>query len=255
MEAAALAMFMISAGGFTALLESPRSEVSRFVVDPLLRRSLIGAAMGSTAIALIYCPWGKRSGAHMNPAITLTYLQLGKIPPWDAFYYSWFQLGGGLAGVLITAAALGKAFTAPPVNYVVTVPGPAGPLAALAGEVLIAAAIMLMILMVSNSRRGARYTGLLAGLMIAGYVTLESPLSGFGMNPARTLASALPSGIFTALWIYLLAPCVGMLGAARIFRLVRGQNSVRCCKLHHSATERCIYCGHVGWPPRPSVAG
>lgn len=244
MEAAALGLFMISAGAFTALLEYPTSFVHQAIPNGDVRRALIGVAMGSTAMGLIYSPWGRRSGAHMNPAVTLTFLRLGKIPLWDAFFYIVWQFLGGLAGVLVTALALGRAFTGPPVNYVVTVPGPAGNAAAFAGELLIAFIMMGMIVIVSNHAPLARFTGLFAGLLIMVYVTLEAPLSGFGMNPARTFASALPSGIWTALWIYFIAAPLGMLLAAQAYLFVKGRAAIQCCKLHHHADRPCIFCGH-----------
>src|SRR5450755_4776026 len=147
-EAWALGMFMLSACLFTALLEYPSSPVYQHLSYAILRRGLIGLAMGITAIGLIYSPWGKRSGAHMNPSVTLTFLRLGKIPPWDALFYIVFQFLGGLAGVLLTALTLGKLFTQAPVNWVVTVPGPAGVGAAFAGELLIAFLMMGMIVTV-----------------------------------------------------------------------------------------------------------
>ena len=73
MEAALLGLFMISACAFTVLLEFPGSPVRQAVPDPGIRRFLTGLAMGTTAIALIYSPWGKQSGAHFNPAMTLTF--------------------------------------------------------------------------------------------------------------------------------------------------------------------------------------
>src|SRR6185436_13047471 len=82
-EAWALGMFMISAACVTALLEHPASPVHQVIPNAFARRALIGLAMGLTAIALIYSPWGQRSGAHMNPATTLTFLRLGKITLWD----------------------------------------------------------------------------------------------------------------------------------------------------------------------------
>lgn len=242
METAALGIFMISAGACTALLEYPGSFVHQALPNSDVRRALIGVAMGATATSLVYSPWGERSGAHMNPAVTMTFFRLGKIPPWDAFFYIVFQFLGGLAGVLLTALALGKPFTQSPVNYVVTVPGPAGNLAAFTGELVIAFAMMGMILFVSNKASVARFTGLFAGLLIMCYVAFEAPLSGFGMNPARTLASAIPSGIWTALWIYFTAAPLGMLLAAECYLRMKWRRSIRCCKLHHRSDRSCIFC-------------
>ena len=84
MEAVGLGLFMISACAFTVLLEHPASPVRQALSDPWLRRLLIGIAMGLTAVLLIYSPLGKRSGAHLNPAVTLTFWRLGKIETWDA---------------------------------------------------------------------------------------------------------------------------------------------------------------------------
>jgi aquaporin Z len=243
MEAAQLGIFMISAGVFTVLLEYPGSCLHQFIVSPTLRRAVIGLAMGGTAMALIYSPWGKRSGAHMNPAITLTFLQLGKIPLWDACFYLLFQCAGGLSGVILTALVLRRSFVTSPVNYVVTVPGPSGELTAFLGELVIAIVLMTMILYVSNRPSLSHLTGLFAGILIASFVTFEAPLSGFGMNPARTFASALPSGIWTAFWIYLLVPPSGMLFVAEGFRAFAGSGYVRCCKLHHDNGRACIFCG------------
>src|SRR5229473_2753635 len=100
MEAAGLGIFMISASVFTILFEYPDSPVHQAMPSDFLRRALIGLAMGITAIGIIYSPWGKRSGAHLNPAVTLSFLRLGKIQPWDAAYYITAQFLGGLAGVL-----------------------------------------------------------------------------------------------------------------------------------------------------------
>src|SRR5260370_22978496 len=88
-------MLRVSAGLFTLLLESPASPLHAAIPDAFLRRSITGAAMGLTAVALIYSPWGRRSGAHMNPAVTLSFLRLGKIAPTDAVFYIFPQFIGG----------------------------------------------------------------------------------------------------------------------------------------------------------------
>ena len=73
MEAAGLGLFMISAGAVTTLFEYPGSPINHWIGSAFVRRSLIGLAMGVTAIGLIYSPWGQQSGAHLNPAVTLTF--------------------------------------------------------------------------------------------------------------------------------------------------------------------------------------
>src|ERR1700759_2549094 len=87
MEAAELGIFMISASVFTIMLFPPASPAVHAIASDFVRRALTGFAMGITAIALIYSPWGKQSGAHINPAVTLTFLRLGKVAPWDAVFY------------------------------------------------------------------------------------------------------------------------------------------------------------------------
>ena len=143
LEATALGLFMISSGVFTALFEYPYSLVHQAIADPFVRRIFIGMAMGLTASGLIFSPLGKRSGAHMNPAVTLTFLRLGKIRPWDAFFYLIAQFIGGFTGVFVVAFFIGKAFAHPSVNYVVTVPGPAGDWVAFVAEFIIAFFLML----------------------------------------------------------------------------------------------------------------
>ena len=107
---------MVAAGLVATAIDSPRSPLQEWLPDADLRRVLGGVAMGLTAIALIYSPWGKRSGAHMNPAVTLAFLALGKIKPRDAAFYSLAQFAGGLVGVMLVAGLFGDAFTAPPVS-------------------------------------------------------------------------------------------------------------------------------------------
>jgi aquaporin Z len=67
-EAWALGTFMLSACAFGVLLEYPGSPVHQAIDDPFARRVLMGAAMGLTGMGVVYSPWGKRSGAHFNPA-------------------------------------------------------------------------------------------------------------------------------------------------------------------------------------------
>ena len=106
---------------------------------------------------------GGRSGAHFNPAVTLTFYRLGKVAPWDAAFYMGAQFLGGLMGVLLVRAALGQAFGPPPVDFAVTVPGPLGLWMAFTAEFVISLGLMTTVLCTSNNVVLMRYTGLFSG--------------------------------------------------------------------------------------------
>ncbi len=244
MEAAGLGIFMISACLFVALLEYPNSPVHRVLADSTLRRILIGIAMGLTAAGIVYSPWGKQSGAHLNPSFTLTFLRLGKVEAKDAMFYVLAQFIGGAAGVWLAARFVEIPISHPSVNYVATVPGSYGPAVAFGAEFIISFLMMTVVLRVSNDTHLARYTGLFAGTLVAIYISFEAPLSGMSMNPARTLGSAFFSQAWTGLWIYFTAPPLGMLLAAEVYLREKGVAGIHCAKLHHQNNKRCIFCDY-----------
>jgi aquaporin Z len=254
-EAGGLGIFMVAACVFGTLLGHPASPIVQTVPSPLARRALMGMAMGLTAVTLIYSPWGRRSGAHFNPATTLTFWRLGKVATADAVLYVVAQTIGGMAGVLAAVAVVGAPLAAPDVRYVATLPGPVGPLGALLAEIVITFVLMSVVLCASNTAVLARLTGLFAGSLVAAYITLEAPLSGMSMNPARSLASAVPAGTWPSLWIYFTAPPLGMLLAAELYVRRRGLAAVFCAKLHHDTTQRCIFrCRYAELAPAPGAA-
>jgi aquaporin Z len=246
MEAWGLGFFMISACLFGALYENPASPVRQAIASSLLRRLLMGISMGLTSVAIVYSPWGKQSGAHINPSVTLTFFRLGKIPKWDAIFYALAQFTGAVLGVILVAVFFGRAISHPAVRYVVTVPGETGIRVALLAEFVIAFVLMSVILHASNHHRLSRFTGLFAAALVATYITLEAPFSGMSMNPARTFGSAFAAEIFSGLWIYFTAPPLGMLCAAELYLWWKGKLAVKCCKLHHDNLKRCIFCGANG---------
>ena len=240
MESVGLGLFMVAATVGASLLEHPAFGGPAALPDPLLRRALMGLAMGLTAIGIIYSPMGRRSGAHLNPAVTLTFWRLGKIGSCDAAAYALFQLGGGLLGTLAGAFALWPWAGTQSLDIVTTRPGPAGPGPAFVAEAAISFLLMLVVLTLSSTPRFEGFTGLAAGALVAGFIAFEAPLSGMSMNPARTLASAIPAATFDALWVYALAPPLGMLAAAETFLRFRRDPRPFCAKLRH--TRPCIFC-------------
>lgn len=241
MESAELALFMISACVVTAVLEHPASPLRHVLSNPFSRRLITGVAMGLTLLALIHSKWGKRSGAHMNPAFTLMFLRLGKVEAWDAAFYAISQFAGGVAGVLISLLLLGPSLAHPNVNFAATQPGMRGLLVAFTAELLISFVLALTVLVVSNHSKLSRFTPYFAASLVAAYITFEAPFSGMSMNPARTLGSALPAHMFHAIWIYFIAPPLAMLVAAEFYVRAGSARSVYCAKFHHANNQRCIF--------------
>lgn len=239
-EAWGLGTFMVSAVAFTVLLYHPASPVSASPAGGV-RLGLMGLAMGLTAVAIIHSPWGRRSGAHLNPAVTLAFLRLGRLAPGDAARYVVAQFAGGLGGVALVALVAGRWAGDPAVRFAVTVPGPSGPWAALAVEVAMAFALMAMVLATGAHPRAMRWTGALAGLMVGTFIVVGAPVSGMSINPARTVASAVFAGDWRGAWIYVVAPLAGMLAAAEVFRAAPALAARGCAKLHHDDGP-CRFC-------------
>lgn len=252
-EAWGLGTIVFAAGAVAVgLAYLPAAMEAMLATHPLLRRTVAGTLAGLTAMAVVYSPWGARSGAHCNPALTITYTWLGKVAPIDAIGYVIAQFAGAAAGLALLTALARTALTGPPVNGIVTLPGPRGPVVAFAAEAVLAFVLMTVVLNVSNARQPyPRFTGLAAAVCIATFVTLAAPLSGVSLNPARTTASALVAHRWEFVWIYYTAPLAGMLSAAALFVRLHGAAAVRCARLNHTGPFPCIFhCGYRSPAPQ-----
>jgi aquaporin Z len=241
MEAGELALYMFSTCAFATLLQHPASPIRHVIVSAILRRALMGLAIGATVIAIVMTPWGKQSGGHFNPAITFTFYRCGKVELWDALFYVAAQFSGAISGVGIATEVLRGAPRHYTVRYAVTVPGVYGSAVAFVAELTISFILMTTILAISNRVTLARYTPYFVGALYATYITFETPLSGMSMNPARTFGSAFHAAYWHALWVYFIAPTLGMLAAAEVFLRARGGVGPYCAKLHHANNKRCIF--------------
>lgn len=248
-EALGLGLFMVSAGLFATLLYAPQSPALSLIPSEGGRGLLMGAAMGLTAIALIYSPPGKRSGAHINPAVTVTFYRLHKITITTAVAYIMSQFIGATLGVLFVAKLLGNPFTTAPIQYVVTVPG-GGAIAAFGIEFLMSFTLMLMILITSNHQVWSQFTGVFSGILLTFYIPFASSISGMSINPARTVGSALPAQLWSDIWIYLIAPPSAMLLAAELYlRYSKRPTRELCCKLCPTHDVPCVSHRCCGLPP------
>jgi aquaporin Z len=139
---------------------------------------------------------------------------------YDAMFFIIFQIIGGTAAVYIMQLLMGNILTDAPVNSAATVPGRAGIWWAAAIELIIAFITMSMVLFTSNNNKLKKFTRIFAGCLVCVWVLVAAPMSGFGMNPARSFASALPAAVWTAFWIYLFIPIAGMLAAAEFYLFI-----------------------------------
>ena len=237
-EGGFLFTIVLAAGVVSAWLQAAGATA------PLLHRLPSALVIGGLLVAMIYSPWGRRSGAHMNPAITLAYLRLGKVGRWDGLFYILAQVAGALAGVLLlrSGALLPQAM---PAAALTTTIGPSNPWMALATQFVLSLVAMLLILFTSNHASFFRWTGLVVGLLVTMVVACVSPLAGFGMNAARLLAVDASGDLDPLHWLNLLPPLLGMQLAIEVYRLFTGRSQVLCAKLAHNTHGRCIFrCMH-----------
>ena len=242
MELTEMGLYLFFTCTFATLLQHPASPIRHLLPNIIVRRACFGISIGATIVAIVLTPWGKQSGGHLNPAMTFAFYRLGNMEFWDAVFYGVAQFGGATAGVAIASALLLGAPANSTIRYAATLPGMYGLGVAFIAEVAISFGLMLTVLLASNNNVLSRYTPYFVGALYAIFITLETPLSGMSMNPARTFGSAVQGRYWHALWVYFLAPAFGMLVAAELFLWVRGGIGPYCAKLHHANNKRCIFC-------------
>jgi aquaporin Z len=244
MEAAELAVFMLCVCTVGTLLYERNSPLDGLGVPQVTRSILMGIGISSATYAIIRSPFGRRSGAHFNPALTFAYFGLGRMHRWDALAYIAAQFVGGTVGVFVSHALLGTSLASLPVLYVVTTPGSYGYLFAFLTELALSFIVMEVVLIVSNHRRLAEYSPLFVAFVTVFSYAFCTSISGYSVNPARSFSSALFASIWNGIWIYFLAPGVGMLTAAALYKRVMGVDRIYCAKVFHDLQSVCPFDCH-----------
>ncbi len=220
MESAGLAGFVAGASLLTVFLEHPELPTMQSVFGeyPTLRLVPLGIILGAYVAGVVYL-FGKRSGAHINPAVTWTFYRLGKINFSDAVFYTLAQFAGAIAAAQTMKLALGDFYSDAPIRFVVTEPAKwdTSGAAAFTAEFFISFVLMFASLIAANSSRLEKLGAPITGVLIALYLIFETPYSGMSINPARSFGSALAANEWRYLWIYFVAPPLAMLLAAEIF--------------------------------------
>ncbi|MET9206564.1 aquaporin [Streptomyces bacillaris] len=194
--------------------------------------AVLGAGVGALLAALMLSEPGRRSGAHLNPAVTLALWRLGAFPGRDVLPYCLAQLGGSVAGTWLGAVVWGPVVARPPVGYAVVRPGPGwGEGAVVAAEAGVLAASALMLAGLLARPVGRRLLPYAVGLVTALVIALLGPLTGGSANPARQFGPALlaweAGGTGPLLWAYVAGPVLGAVAGAVLWRKPGGRQGAR----------------------------
>ncbi|KAG2286746.1 putative aquaporin NIP4-1 [Brassica napus] len=171
---------------------------------------------GLIVMVMIYAT-GHISGAHFNPAVTLTFAIFRRFP--------WYQVplyvGAQLAGSLLASLTLRLMFKVTPEAYFGTTPTDSAA-RALVAEIIISFLLMFVISGVStDSRAIGELAGIAVGMTIMLNVFVAGPISGASMNPARSLGPAIVMGVYKDIWVYIVGPIAGVMAGGFVYNFIR----------------------------------
>jgi len=217
--------------GVVAVLEAPQSPATG-ALPGWARLVLIGVAFGVLAAAVALSPLGRRSGAHLNPAVTLGFF-LRKHTPWrDLLGYAAAQTIGALIAAFGFRAAWQE--WASGVHGARTVPASGIPGWGVAGiEAALTFGLLTVVFTMVSSARTARWTPAVVTGALAGLIWAGAAHTGASMNPARTLGPDIATGSYSVLWAYFVGPLAGAAVAAAGFALLGRERQTLTAKLFH----------------------
>lgn len=186
----------------------------------------IAVAFGLAVLVMVYTI-GSISGCHINPAITIAMLVAGKTKGKDAIFYIIAQCIGGIlgAGILWAIASGIPDFTLAGTGlgqngYGTHSPANYSLLACLLAEVVLTAVFLFVIFGSTHKDAPKGFAGISIGLSLAFIHLVGIPITGTSVNPARSLGPAVFVGgdALAQLWLFIVAPVVGGIIAALIWR-------------------------------------
>jgi aquaporin Z len=232
-EAAGTAILLL--GGLSGLFLdfAPGSPITSVLPGQSLRLLLTGVILAATGLLVTVSPLGRRSGAHLNPSVTLAFWCRGHVHAHDLAGYVAAQVIGALAGTQLARWCWGVRATALDLGATRPRDGIGAPAAA-AIEALLTFVLLMAILAAVSSPRTVRWTPAVAWGTVALLVWQAGALTGASLNPARSLAPALLAPDAAGLWAYLAGPAAGSLLAAAAITLLPGIET-RTAKLLHDS--------------------
>lgn len=202
-------------GTFALVFCGTGAIVINEVTNGAVTHAGIAITFGLIVMSMIYA-LGDKSGAHLNPAVTLAFAANRSFPVKEILPYIISQVTGAIsASILLKFLFPGSILSG------ATIPAGSN-MQSFILEFILTFFLMLVII---NVATGAKEQGLFAGIAIGSVVGLEAmfagPICGASMNPARSLAPALVSGELKQVWIYLTAPVLGALSAIPIYKIIK----------------------------------
>lgn len=194
------------------------SIIREWVPDDGWRRALTGLLFGSTGCLITLSPIGKISGAHINPTVSIAFWMKGRMSLRHTLGFILAQMTGAVAGGL-PLLLWGKMGASVAYGATIPLPGPGGIRTAFAGEVITSFGLIAGIFFFTGHRNLRRYTPFLMPPLFCIMVFAEGRISGTSTNPARSFGPAVVSRIWTAYWIYWIAPVIGAIIAVLLFKM------------------------------------
>ena len=183
---------------------------------------LVVAVAHGLALAVMISALGQWSGAHFNPAVTLGFVATRRMSLTSAITYWLSQLGGAVtASFLLRSVMPGEAGEAVHFAVPMLAPGVSATQALLL-EFVMTFFLVTAVWGTAVDERGPRIGGFGIGLAVCMDILVGGPLTGAAMNPARAFGAACASGVWTNHWIYWVAPMLGGVAAARVYKGLMG---------------------------------
>jgi aquaporin Z len=206
-------------GTFLLVVVAAGGGVVAAISHGAVSRAAAVTAPGLMVMAIILF-MGAVSGAHLNPAVTISFTLRGDFPWRRVPGYIVVQLLGAVLACLFVKAVLGSAG-----GLGATIPGAhVSDWKAMLIELFLTLGLVSTIL---GTASRAQNVGTLSAVAVGGYIALaglwSSPVSGASMNPARSFGPDLIRGDFAHYWVYLVGPLAGGLLAVAAAWILRGR--------------------------------
>lgn len=206
-------------GTFFLLFVGTGAIVINQVANNIIGHLGISLAFGFIILILIYA-CGHISGAHFNPAVTIAFAVTGVFAKREVAPYIISQLLGA-----VSASVLLREFFGETGNLGITLPAlslGSNMVAISFGVEFIFTALLMFVIMsvATDARAEGSFAGLAIGMTIFVGALVAGPISGGSFNPARSIAPAIVTGNLDYLWLYIVAPVLGAVGAALLYEFL-----------------------------------